>query len=93
MTTEFFINTGVRFGINPYLDEHAKAVPAVGGGLVMVIPYTCDNVPEGYKPFMSVNNIIDNPEKLAIFEGHTDIIYRKINPGSKVRSKYMYFVK
>lgn len=82
---EFTFNTGVKYGVNPYADEHYRAVPAVGGGFVMVIPFYCYDVPESYKFVYAC----DNPN---LEDKNPNFIVREIH-NSKLISKYAYFKK
>lgn len=78
----FYFNTGVKQGVNPYLDITATARPKKDGGYVMHIPFECEDVPESATFVFAC----DNPN----LENHPDKIVREIF-NSKLISKYAYF--
>lgn len=83
-TKTFHFDTGVKFDPSyPDIKGH-KWVPAAGGGLVKVIPFDCDNVPDG-ATFMFACDYDDQTEALQ-----SDVIVREIK-NSALMSKYAYF--
>lgn len=82
---EFYFNTGVKYGVNPYADNNYRAVESKDGGLVMVIPFYCENIPDDF----IFKFACDDPE-LKIND--KNFIVREIQ-NSKLLSKYAYFSK
>ena len=82
---EFTFNTGVKFGVNKYYDKNFRAVNAVGGGLVMVIPFYCHDVPDNYRFKCACDNS-------NLYKDSKDIIVREMYY-TKMSSRYAYFEK
>jgi hypothetical protein len=84
MIKEYTFNTGVKpFSHNPPAGMAFMSGFRDSGNGVYVIPFECEEVPEGFKCVMAC----DSPD----IKG--DYIIREILPGSRMLSKYAYFVK
>lgn len=75
---EFLFNTGVKFGVNPYMDKNYR----MQSNGTMVIPFYCENVPEGAVFLFAC----DNPK----LKEYSKLLVREIK-NSLLVSKYAYF--
>ena len=83
-------NTGVKYSDSPVLIDGM----IVSSNGVKVIPFECEEVPEGYK----FHSSCDNPDLLekakALFSKDADYVIREVvNNSFAMRSKYAYFEK
>lgn len=86
MLVEYTFNTGVR----PFDHEPPAGMAFMtgfrdSGNGVYVIPFMCEEVPEGYKLEMACDS--------ADYPMQCDHVVREIAPGSRMMSKYAYFTK
>ncbi len=75
----YYFNTGVEFGVNPYLDETAFRSPKN----VMHIPFDCEDVPI----YAKLKCLCDSPE---IYGDDKNIIVREVF-NTKILSKCAIF--
>jgi hypothetical protein len=98
MIKEYTFNTGVKpFSHNPPAGMAFMSGFRDSGNGVYVIPFECEEVPEGFKfaigcdyddiPFDYIKSFNQNIKTMD------DVIIREILPGSRMLSKYAYFVK
>lgn len=85
MIKEYWFNTGVKpFAFTPPAGMAFVNGFRDSGNGTYVIPFECEEVPEGYKPYLACDTI----HKLE-----DDYIIREIKPGSRINSKFVYFIK
>lgn len=98
MIKEYTFNTGVKpFNSSPPAGMAFMSGFRDSSNGVYVIPFECEEVPEGYKFVMACDSDNLPFDYIKRFNKDIttkdDVIIREILAGSRMKSKYAYFVK
>lgn len=92
MIKEYQYNTGVDFGMNPYLDENARAVNKKdGNGSVMVMPFQCEEVPDKSQ-LLFINDSPDlTDNEISLLKDKNFVVRVIVKPNKLIIGRYAYF--